>query len=71
MIDPHSLSWRTVSGRCRTEIESALDRIARKGCDERVADFERGRIAALRDVLALEQANAAPAHVSQSVSYAD
>lgn len=60
-IDRQSLTWRQVEAWTRAEIQHARDRLERRNLDERSSDFDRGRIAALRDLLAMAEPDAGPA----------
>lgn len=50
-INTTSDTWTAVREHCTTEIESARKRLEAKGFQD--TEFERGRIAALRDVMKL------------------
>ena len=56
MIDPLSATWRETKEEAERVIERATASILMPGCDPRDADFHRGRISAMRDVLRLETA---------------
>lgn len=56
MIDPLSATWRETKARAEDAIAKATAAIVQPNCGEREADFHRGRIAALQDLLRLERA---------------
>lgn len=52
-IDPNGRDWRQLKPWAERRIETSRATIDARGIDERDADFERGRIAALRELLDL------------------
>lgn len=57
-IETHSATWRAIAAWAVNEIERAQQELERVGQDQRQADVCRGRIAAVREMLA--QASPAP-----------
>lgn len=53
MIDPYSETWRRVRKHATDEIEIARTELERSGMPAIDTEFRRGRIAALRALLAL------------------
>ncbi len=53
MIEELSSTWATIKARCEEEISVGLARLEARGRSELDAEFERGRMAALRSILAL------------------
>lgn len=54
-IDKESLTWRTVSAWAETEIAAAQDHLEQAGLPPEPTEHQRGRIAALRDLLRLTE----------------
>ena len=52
-IDPHSATWKAIAEDARQRIEDAHSRLESRGLPIADTEFERGRIKALRDILAL------------------
>lgn len=50
MIDPHSLTWQAVTKAIAEDVADAQKRLERTGLDLSETEFERGRIAALRQI---------------------
>lgn len=53
MIDVHSFTWETVSEHCEKRLGECRRQIEQPGYDHAMTEHLRGRIAALREVLAL------------------
>lgn len=56
MIDAYSTTWATVRDLATAQIERARARAMGRGVEERDADFERGRAAAMQEILDLAKA---------------
>lgn len=54
MIDLHSTTWRAVAAHCEQAIDAARSALEQR-LDAENTTFQRGRLAALREVLALSQ----------------
>lgn len=54
-VDPQSLTWQAVTKAIAEDIASARKRLERTGLDLPQTEFERGRIAALRQIESLAQ----------------
>ncbi len=55
MIDQHSTTWQSVVKHAEATIESARKRLEMQSLGPTETEYERGRIKALRDLLALTQ----------------
>lgn len=55
MIEPTSATWEAVTIWAEREIVSALDAIVARGLGPVETEYLRGRVATLRDILALPQ----------------
>lgn len=53
MIDRHSETWTTVAGHAEKELQSLRVRLESSGTDQAATENIRGRIQALREILAL------------------
>lgn len=58
MIDVHSPTWAAVRGLATAQIERANFAVMLPGVEERSADFERGRAAAMKEILRLAESKA-------------
>jgi hypothetical protein len=56
MVDVYSQTWAAVRDAATARIEKARGLALAPGVDERTADFERGRVAALQEILDLAKA---------------
>jgi hypothetical protein len=52
-IDPYSPTWQAVKAHAENDIRQALATLERQGLEPAITEFERGRIAFARDLLAL------------------
>ncbi len=52
-VDVVSATWREVQGKAEAILARASATVLSKDCTEREADFQRGRIAALTELLTL------------------
>lgn len=65
-IDIHSLTWRSVEAWAEDEISQTHERLEQTGLTQQATEYERGRIAALRDLLRLKE----PPHLPEpAVTY--
>lgn len=53
MIDPYSETWRRVRKHAADEIEVARSTLEQPGTGQLTTEFQRGRIAALRALIAI------------------
>lgn len=56
MVDAFSTTWATVRDCATARVDSARARVMARGVEERDADFERGRAAAMQEILDLAKA---------------
>jgi hypothetical protein len=56
VIDTYSTTWTAVRDHATAAIEQSRARVMVRGVEERTADFERGRVAALQEILGLATA---------------
>ena len=69
VIDVNSPTWKTVSEKASAALEKSCKATERRGIDERDADYERGRCAALREILALGDPPKAAPEIKQPLQY--
>lgn len=70
-IEPHSPTWRAVVAWAEEQIEQAQRRLEAHGLTEAVTEYERGKIAALRRLLADGKPVPAPPTITSPLSYLD
>ncbi len=54
-VDEHTRTWKNVKIHCGKQVTKALETLAEPGLGEVPTEFERGRVAAYRDVLSLPE----------------
>lgn len=52
-IEPHSETWRTLAAEVEKQLAQAKGQLESPGLDHETTQFERGRIAAMKQILAL------------------
>ena len=52
-MNTEGATWKAVERQCQKGIDDARENIERIGVEERVADVERGKIAAYQNILAM------------------
>lgn len=69
-IDLHSATWLRVKAEAEERIKGLREKLEAQNCDPRTADFIRGEISALRQVIAIPTAGTAP-DVEEPAHYID
>lgn len=69
MVDVNSPTWKTVSGKAVDVMRDAKRKTLARNADQRDADFERGRIAAVREILKLGEPPKAAQPITQPLQY--
>lgn len=62
-IDLHSFAWVAVSHHAEQELQAAREKLELRGIEHGHSEYLRGKIAALRDILALPERDSE--HVSE------